>query len=38
MGSLDGPLLPALDAKYFHPLQRYINEAGKADLGDEIII
>lgn len=24
MTSLDGPLLPALDAKYFHPLQRYI--------------
>lgn len=38
MGSPDGPLLPALDAKHFHPLQRYINEAGKADLGDEIII
>ena len=24
MTSLDGPLLPASDAKYFHPLQRYI--------------
>lgn len=24
MTSLDGPLLPASDAKYFHPLRRYI--------------
>jgi hypothetical protein len=38
MVSLDESLLPALDAKDFHPLQKYINEARKVYLRNKIII